>query len=189
MVSKGIQKGSKLYFLCLVLTKQRQFLIIQSAMGFFITSVIHSHSYIMHACSVFTIPVILCNFQTAFRNFCRQENCYRCFDVYLPVPDCCATRWERSAEWGWRDNKVQRPQYRHWHSDYRRHIWDKVVLVWILDQVVQSGHKAEIFLPTVCYFSQPPDGNVLPDNPHARTWYQTGVRVWRQAPKAQVSRG
>lgn len=46
-------------------------------------------------------------------NFCRQENCYRCFYVYLSVPDCCATGWECSAERGWRDNKVQPPQSRH----------------------------------------------------------------------------
>lgn len=39
------------------------------------------------------------------------------------------------------------------------------------------------------FFPQPSHGNVLPDNPHAGTRHQTRVRVWWQAPTAQVSRG
>lgn len=55
------------------------------------------------------------NLLTAFCNFYRQENCYRCLHVYLSVPDCCATGRERSPEWGWRDDKVQ--PHKFWHLD------------------------------------------------------------------------
>lgn len=71
------------------------------------------------------------------KNFCREENCYWCLHVYLPVPDCCASGWEPSAEWGWRDDKVQLPLSR--DSDIQliggilvlQSYWDGSLATWL----------------------------------------------------------
>lgn len=133
------------------------------------------------------------NLLTAFCNFYRQENCYRCLHVYLSVPDCCATGRERSPEWGWRDDKVQ--PHKFWHLDVqtRSHKGDMLQIQycssWMDPRLILGSRLKYIFFSTACCLSQPPDGNVLPDDPDAGTRHQTSVCVWWQAPTAQISRG
>ena len=100
---------------------------------------------------------MLNNLLTAFCNFCRQENCYRCLHVYLPVPDCCATGRERSPEWGWRDDKVQPLKYRHLDIQTRSHKgccyrYSTVVLGWTIDSFWDQGWNI-FFLNCLLSFS------------------------------------
>ena len=37
---------------------------------------------------------------------CRSESGNRCFDVHLPISDCCETRWKRSYKWSRGDHQV-----------------------------------------------------------------------------------